>query len=227
VERIRACGDLHVLRSARILLGAALVLAAAAPWRGVAEVRPQLPAGALAVPLFRQATPYSCGASVLQAVLTYWGVYDGGEVRLHRAMETTEKDGTEPPAIARVARQHGLEARLAVRQRLADLREALKRGDTVVLNVQAWRDARTARAWEHTWDDGHYVVLVAMDAGFAYVMDPSTSAAYTYVPLVELLARWHDFEDRHGYRQEYHQCAIYIRGKKAATRFPQGLVRLE
>lgn len=227
VERIRARGGLHVLRSARILLGVALMLAVAGPRGGRAEVRPQLPAGALPVPLFRQATPYSCGATVLQAVMVYWGAYDGGESRLYGALETTERDGTEPPAIARVARQHGLEARLEVRQRLGDLRAALKRGDTVVLNVQAWRDARTGRAWEHTWDDGHYVALVAMDERHAYVMDPSTSAAYAYVPLVELVARWHDFEDRHGHRQEYHQCAIYIRGKKPAARYPQRLVRME
>jgi len=179
------------------------------------------------VPLFRQATPYSCGATALQAVLAYWGAFDGKESELYGPLETTEKDGTEPPSIVRVAKKYGLSAELREHVGFADLRQAVKRGDTVILNLQACRDSSKRLPWSETWEDGHYAVLVRIDDANAYVMDPSTSAAYAYVPLAELMQRWHDYENRHGTRREYHQAAIFVHGKEAATNYPQPLVRLE
>lgn len=187
----------------------------------------KLPAHSLAVPLFRQATPYSCGATVLQAVLAYWGVFDGKEGELYGPLNTTEKDGTEPPAIVSVAKKYGLCAELREHVEIDELRRAIVRQDTVILDIQAWRDQSKRLPWSETWEDGHYVVLVGIDDDSAYVMDPSTSAAYAYLPLSELVSRWHDYEDRHGVRREYHRAAIFIHGKKAATQFPQPLVPLE
>ena len=186
----------------------------------------ELPVHSLAVPLFRQATPYSCGATVLQAVLAYWGVFDGKESELYGPLNTTEKDGTEPPAIVSVAKQYGLSAELREHVEIGELRKAIARHDTVILNIQAWRDSNRRMPWSETWEDGHYVVLVGMDDDNAYVMDPSTSASYAYLPLSELVSRWHDYENRHGVRREYHQAAIFIHGKKAATQYPQPPTRL-
>ena len=188
---------------------------------------PTLPADSLPVPLFRQATTYSCAAASLQAVLVYWGVFDGRESQLYKPLNTTEKDGTEPPAIAAAAKKYGLCAELREHGAIDDLRQALLRGDTVILDLQAWPDRPHRLPWAQTWEDGHYVVLVGMDADRAYVMDPSTSAAYAFLPLAELVSRWHDYEDRGGVRREYLQAAIFIHGKKAAAEYPGPLVRLE
>lgn len=186
---------------------------------------PRLPSDALHVPLLRQAAPYACGATVTQAILAYWGVFDGGESKLYEELECTAKDGTEPPSIVRVAIKYGLEASLREHQTVGDLRKGLASGCTIVVNLQAWRDARATPQWSKDWEDGHYVVLVGMDEHFAYVMDPSTLGAYTYVPIPELAERWHDYESRRGFRREYHQLAIFIRGK--VPRPPGALVRLE
>jgi hypothetical protein len=112
---------------------------------------------------------------------------------------------------------------------LDDLRAALARGDTVILDLQAWHDPLREvieKGWKEIWDDGHYVVLIAMDERFAYFMDPSTETGYVYVPLDELMDRWHDYEDRHGFVQRYYRLGLTIRGKKGRPAYPGRLVRM-
>ena len=218
---IRAPG--HLLQDYRSVLMARLLLLLAGPCQG----QDRLPPGALPVPLFRQATNYSCGAAALQSVLSYWGVYDGREGQLYGPLGTTEAEGTAPAGIVRVARQYGLVATLREYVPLTALRRALAHGETVIIDLQAWRDPHSTLPWSQNWEDGHYVVLAGMDSRQAYVMDPSTSAAYVYLPLTELVARWHDYNNRQGFRREYHHAAIFIHGDRPATRYPFPLVRLK
>jgi uncharacterized protein len=175
---------------------------------------PVLPVSLVAAPLIRQATSYSCGAAALLSSLRYWQAYGGSEAGLYPLLETTPKDGTEPPKIAEGARRLGLRVRMRKNATLRDLRSGLHRGETVILDIQAWADASEARlSWKDRWEDGHYVVLVGMDDRFAYVMDPSIDGRYGYLPLDELSDRWHDYEDRHGPRQVYNHLAIFVKGK--------------
>jgi hypothetical protein len=146
---------------------------------------------------------------------------------LYGPLGTTEAAGTAPAGIARVARHYGLAATLREYVPLTALRRALAHGETVILNLQAWRDPHSTLPWSQDWEDGHYVVLVGMDSRQAYVMDPSTSATYAYLPLTELVARWHDYNSRQGFRREYHHAAIFIHGDRPATRYPLPLVRLK
>ena len=176
--------------------------------------RPALPARALAVPLHQQETDYSCGAASLWSVLRYWGAFDGKERELYAPLKTTRKDGTEPPRIAEVARRFGLEAELRKGMSVSDLRAALDRGQTVIVDLQAWREGKTAKtAWKDDWEDGHYVVLIALDDRHAFFEDPVLNDSYAYMPVDELQVRWHDFEDRHGRTQRYWQAGIVIAGK--------------
>jgi hypothetical protein len=97
---------------------------------------------------------------------------------------------------------------------LEDLRAALKRGETLILDIQAWRDESEANTpWEDLWEDGHYVVLSAMDSKNAYFMDPSVMGSYAFIPLSELPGRWHDYENRTGPVRRYYQLGILISGK--------------
>lgn len=194
----------------------------------VHDAAPRLPAKALRVPLFRQATGYSCGACSLQAILRYWQVFAGQESQLYAKLDTTPKDGTAPDKLAEVARSFGLTARLQEHTTLEDLRQAVAQGTTVILNLQAWREATTpAKPWKETWEEGHYVVLVGLDERNLYVMDPSVSGAYAYIPVQEFLDRWHDYDERSGVRREYHHLAVFIQGKKPMDRYPGSLVRAE
>jgi predicted double-glycine peptidase len=192
-----------------------------------------LPASAapkiLPVPLIAQTTDYDCGPTALASVLKYWGVFDGKGTDLFGALETTPKDGTDPVHLVRGAAKFGLKAGLATNMTVQDLRDALERGDTVILDVQAWRDEKTKKlAWKDDWDDGHYVVLAGLDTRKAYVMDPSTHGTYAWLPIRELEERWHDFEDRHGAREEYRRLGIVISGTKPLSAAPvSGLARME
>ncbi len=160
----------------------------------VAHARvPALPRQALGVPLSRQQTSYSCGPAVLRSVLKYFGVWDGPEQALYRIVNASVEEGSLPEDLAAGARHFGLSAAVEPRMTVARLRLHLGLGKLVIVQLQAWRDApRKSAPWREVWEDGHYVVLVGLDDEFAYFMDPSTSSAYTYVPLRELLERWHD-----------------------------------
>ncbi len=200
------------------------ILLAALPVRAA---EPKLPSNYLPVPLIRQATDYSCGAAALLSTLYYWNAYDGMESSLYPLLATTPADGTEPAKLAEGARSFGLDAQVRENLSLEDLHASLKKGETVILDLQAWRTPGSTTPWSATWEDGHYVVLVGMDKSHLYVMDPSTPASYAFLPRAEFLERWHDYENRTGKRREYIHAGIVIRGKKSAGAYPAKLQRLD
>ncbi len=201
-----------------------LILAAA----GASHAAVQLPENTLPVPLIAQATDYSCGPATLLSVLLYWQVYDGSESSLYPILDTTPKDGTDPPHLVAGAEHFGLKAGLSSPMSLSDLKGALELGETVILDLQAWRGDQSKKlAWKDVWEEGHYVVLVGMDKDNAYVMDPSTRGSYAYLPLSELEERWHDYEDRAGSVRRYHRLGVIIRGDKHLRNLQAPLVRME
>ena len=182
---------------------------AAPPVPGLPE--PKLPADYQPVPFTRQETNYSCGDASALGVLRFRQAYDGDERSLYKLFDTREKDGTPPENIAMGLTSLGLPSVLKEGMTLDDLRAALRRGDSVILGIQAWRTDEST-PWSQLWGDGHYAVLVGMDEHYAYLMDPSTPNRYTYLPLPELLDRWHDYEDRTGTIRRYYQSGIVIQG---------------
>lgn len=157
---------------------------------------PPLPERVLAVPLVRQQADYSCGPAAMSAVLQYFGVWQGREQELYKILDTSTKDGTLPENLAVGARHFGLTATVEQQMTVQRLRALLGEGKTVILELQAWRAPdQPKKPWRDTWGDGHYVVLIGMDGEFAYCMDPSTENAYTYLPLGELVERWHDINE--------------------------------
>jgi predicted double-glycine peptidase len=192
----------------------------------------ELPKTFLPLPLVQQTTHYDCGPASLYATLVFWDAYNGDETSLFPLLDTTPKDGTDPFHMALGAEHFGLKAALHENMTLDDLRDALELEHTVILDIQAWRDEKTKKIpWAKDWDDGHYVVLLAMDAENAYFMDPSAEGAYAYIPLGELMDRWHDFEDRHKPAIYYRRLGIVISGNPNAAKKPRGrpskLIRME
>jgi len=175
-----------------------------------------LPDNVLKIPLVRQTTDYSCGPAALASILQYWSVFSGTEVELFIPLNATPANGTSPDSLARVAIKFGLQAEIKQNMTLDDLRRHLDRGDTVILDIQAWRDdGDTKIPWSLIWDHGHYVVLVGMNNHNVYVMDPSLSAQYGYIPRAELMERWHDYEEINPPQKEFnYQLGIIIHGHK-------------
>jgi ABC-type bacteriocin/lantibiotic exporter with double-glycine peptidase domain len=159
-------------------------------------------------------------------VLEYWQVFDGPESNLFKPLDTTPADGTHPLAITNLARKYGLRAEMRSRMGIQDLRTALRDGMTVIVDIQAWPE-KPVTDWKNNWEDGHYVVLVGMDEHFAYFMDPSAHGAYAYLPLAELLDRWHDYENRGGVVERFEGLGILIHGAEPREDFPGELIRIQ
>ena len=169
-----------------------------------------LPPDALGVPIVEQATDYSCGPATLLAVLRYWGKHVRCEQDLYGPLHTTPKDGTEPDKLAAVARDYGLRAEYRSGATIDELRVALAAGTTVIVDLQAWRDKPIP--WRDDWDDGHYIVLVAIAGDRLYAMDPSADHGFSWLGLGELDERWHDFELHDGQRRNLQHMAVFISG---------------
>ena len=189
--------------------------------------RPPLPGSVLPVPIVRQIENYTCGAASTSAIFKYWQVadYDGDYHTITGSdlLDTTPANGTDPENIVITAQKFGLkaefkswkpsttpsaaDARREAASALADLRAALAAKRTVILDLQAW-SGETTPHYRLLQVDGHYVVLIGMDAtddGNLYVMDPDAMKgdsatkrdpdAYTYLPIRDFTDRWHDYED--------------------------------
>jgi predicted double-glycine peptidase len=141
------------------------------------------------VPLARQATNYTCGVAALQSVLAYYGIHVRQD-RLAEALQADPEQGTNYHAMMAYAQAHGLQAEAHIAMKLAGLQQLLDAGWPVIVALQAWADAPVD--YVEDWDDGHYAVAVGYDEERIYFMDPSTLGNYTYIPVAEFLARWHD-----------------------------------
>lgn len=187
--------------------------------------RPSLSPYALRVPITPQAASFSCGAAVVLSLLVYWNGYDGQEVDLYRALGTNKNTGTEPYRIAQVLRSAGLSVASREGMTIADLQRALTRHQTVILDIQAWPDKPVRVPWPEVWNEGHYVVLVGLDETFAYFMDPSVKTGYAFIPISELLERWHDYEDPS--KRQFFGLGIIVEGRSHLSAFPGPLVRIK
>ncbi|MBL9007593.1 MAG: C39 family peptidase [Myxococcales bacterium] len=161
----------------------------------------------LRVPDVRQTTDYTCSASALQAVLAYFGE-EAGEPELASELGATPQDGAPPEAIVRVARAHGLSAELREDLRIADLASAVRRGIPVIVALQAWPDA-PIRDYAQAWDDGHYVVVIAVERERLVFEDPSLLGSRGVLSHQEFERRWHD-QDGSVRRQ---RMGIFVSGR--------------
>ena len=184
--------------------------------------QPVLPRNALPVPIIRQSSGHTCGAAALLAVLYYWQVYEGNESGLLGATGTAV-DGTTPQGIVKGAREYGLAAYYKEMVTIDALQAALSGGETVILDIQAWPDKPEEMPWAKRREDGHYVVLTALDKEYAYFMDPSVGTGYTYIKLPELMERWHDYENLKGGVWNNERLAVFVRGKTPMKEYPAAL----
>jgi predicted double-glycine peptidase len=150
----------------------------------------------LAVPDVRQATDYTCSASALQAVLAYYGI-EKREDELAKELRATPEDGAPPEAIVRVAIAHGLTAQKREHMTVEDLAAHLAQGRPVIVGIQAW-SGTPRTSWADAWDDGHYVILVAIEGDQLVFEDPSVLGSRAVLSRREFEERWHDIDA--GYR---------------------------
>lgn len=161
-------------------------------------------------PLVRQPDAYTCGVAALQSVLHYFGHavrYD----QLSAALGADPVHGVNYQRMVAYARACGLVVEIVTGMEVAHLRRIIDEGVPVIVALQAW-GAPAAGVYEDEWEEGHYVVVVGYDALYFYFMDPSTLGNYTYLPVHDFLARWHDYYLEAGERVELRRFAMAFRG---------------
>jgi predicted double-glycine peptidase len=141
------------------------------------------------LPLVRQSTPYTCGVASLESILQYYG-QEWREDNLARELKSNPEKGTDYHEIIRFAQSRGLRALPAENMTVDDLRRAAAAKRPVMVAFQAWGDK--AGSYAEDWEDGHYAIVAGVDDINVYFMDPSTLGNYTFIPIPEFEARWHD-----------------------------------
>jgi ABC-type bacteriocin/lantibiotic exporter with double-glycine peptidase domain len=160
------------------------------------------------------------------AALIYFGAFDEPESVLDSALAATPEKGIDPWSLAGEARKFGLDAEVRTEMTLEQLGAELGHGAVVILALQAWPsrpDTDPATGWE----DGHYVVLVGLDARNVYAMDPSVRTGYAYLDRGAFVRRWHDYDVRNGRREAYQRLGVVLRGRRAMQRYPEAPTRIE
>jgi predicted double-glycine peptidase len=165
----------------------------------------------------RQSTEYSCGASALQAVLSYWGK-DLDEEALMELLNTTPETGTYPDDIVKVARDLGFEAEVKENLTIKDVEESTKKGNPVIVLGQAWRSREESnKAVADDWEDGHYVVILSVDKDYVYFEDPFIRMGKGFLPRQTFEEQWHNIGGKTATdTSKQMHLGIFIRGKKPA-----------
>jgi hypothetical protein len=173
----------------------------------------------------RQVTEYSCGASALQSVLSYWG-RDVDEEELMKLLHTTSEAGTYPEDIVRGARALGFEAQAKENLTLDEVAEFTAGGNPMIALAQVWRSqSGSAKSVEEDWDNGHYIVVLGVDADYVYFQDPYMRMSKAFAPRKAFEAHWHQVMggDLKSNPKLMH-LGIFVRGEKPAVRKAEGAV---
>lgn len=165
----------------------------------------------------RQTTEYSCGASALQAVMSYWGK-DVDEEDLMRLLGTTPEEGTYPEEIVRVARSQGFEAELKANLTLEEVERATAQGEPVIVLGQVWRSQKPGdQSMTEEWDSGHWFIVLSVDKDYVYFEDPYVHMGKGFVPRATFEDAWHNVMGGDLNKPKQIHMGIFIHGDKRSV----------
>jgi predicted double-glycine peptidase len=136
------------------------------------------------------------------SIYNYWTGVDIREDRLATRLGASAGAGTSHQRISRFFKEENFTVHTHKHMTIAQLRGLVDRGRPVLVALQAWTEAElhpSRTFWENDWEDGHYSVVIGMDSDNVFLMDPSTLGFYTFIPVDEFSARWHDIAGPHSY----------------------------
>ena len=175
----------------------------------------------------RQSTEYSCGASALQAVLSYWGK-DVEEQELMQRLNTSPETGTYVGDLVRVAREFGFTAEVQEDLTLPDLHAALTKGIPVIVCGQAWRSREDSdKSLQEDWEDDHYIVVLGMDDRYVYYQDPFVKRGNAFVSHRVFEESWHNVRGitASDKKKQVH-LGVFISGDTPPRRHPLGAMNV-
>jgi predicted double-glycine peptidase len=167
----------------------------------------------------RQSTEYSCGASALRSVLSYWG-RDVDEAELMRLLGTNPEVGTFPEEIVFGARTLGFDAELRENLTLDEVQQFTANGNPMIALSQVWRSQRdVSKPANEEWDNGHYIVVLRVDENYVYYQDPYLRMCKAFVPRNLFEEHWHQVMGGDvANKPKLVHLGIYIRGKDPVQR---------
>ncbi len=155
-----------------------------------------------------QQTVYTCGPATLRSALAWYG-HEVDEATLADELDTTPQDGTTIANMVKVARAYGVDAEAREHLTIADLESAIARGDVVIVVLQAWKNSGPpVGGYTNEWNEGHYVIPVAIDRDAILFEDPSVVGSRVYLTTAEFMDRWHDIDTGH----KLHHAGILLHG---------------
>jgi len=161
----------------------------------------------LNIPQNKQIFEYDCGATVLQSILTYYGI----NIRTSEIFKIagTTQVGTPIEGMIKTLENFGLET-TSKQMTIEEVKSYLSKKIPVILLLQAWTKQNKS-GWKNKWSDGHYVIAIGFSNDKIIFEDPATFN-HTCLNYSELKERWHDIDNRNG--KKYHNLGIAIFGKK-------------
>jgi uncharacterized protein len=141
-------------------------------------------------PNIRQSTNYTCGVSVTQAILLYYGI-DIREDILSKHLNPDKIKGTSINSIINYLNSKNLKTIHSNNMSIKDLINSIDNSYPIIICIQAY-----ANEYKKTINkDGHYVVVIGYDNNNIYFEDPSTpDATIGYLSFKDLISRWHDID---------------------------------
>ncbi len=175
----------------------------------------------------RQSTEYSCGASALQAVLSYWGK-DVEEQELMQRLNTSPETGTYVGDIVRVAREFGFSAEVKEDLTLPDLHAALTKDIPVIVCGQAWKSREHSdKSAQEDWQDDHYIVVLGMDNNYVYYQDPFAKRGNAFVSHRLFEENWHNVRGiTSSDKKKQVHLGVFISGNTPPRRHPLGAMHV-
>jgi len=164
----------------------------------------------------RQSTEYSCGASALQAVLSYWGKHVE-EAELMELLHTNPEVGTYPEDIVRGARSLGFDVEIKEHLTLDEVKWRTANGAPMIALGQVWRSQKDgALSVADEWNNGHYIVVLGVDKAYVYFQDPYVRMSKAFVPRKTFEEHWHHAMggDRVNNPELIH-LGLFVQGKRA------------
>ena len=162
----------------------------------------------LRLPLFRQATSYSCGVACVLSILRYAKYdFDIREDVLATALGSNDDVGTLSYKIVdylNAVRYNNEEipwftAEFKQGMTIEDLKREIDNGHPVICGIQAWNwdeneEYQIDLDYSEDWESGHWVVAIGYNRDNIFFMDPSTAGNYTYISNDRLMERWRDYD---------------------------------
>lgn len=140
-------------------------------------------------PEVRQSKDYTCGVSVLQALLYYYG-FSYREDKLEKLVKSNEYSGTTPSNIIQFCQKIKVKTREIYNMTMDDIIYFIKNNIPIIVAMQAWGNHKN---YKKIWDCGHYSVIIGINDDKLIFEDPSIIGK-GYIPIDEFFERWHDID---------------------------------